>query len=93
MNQHGLFSIIMISLPFFFGWHANGGTQNVLFLCLAIFHMCNDLRVSPGLLHVVYSYLLLSSVLLSEYSTVGLLILFRHICFSPSIGLSWIKFL
>lgn len=62
-------------------------------LCLAVFHMCNDLRVSPGLLHVVYSYLLLSSVLSSEYSTVGLLILFRHICFSPSIGLSWIKFL
>lgn len=28
-GNHGLFSVIMISLPFF-GWHANGGTQNVL---------------------------------------------------------------
>ena len=62
-------------------------------LCLAVFHTCEDLRESPVLLHVVYSYLLLSGVLSSEYSTVGLLILFRHICFSPSIGLSWIKFL
>lgn len=90
-GNHGLFSVIMISLPFFWMACKWRHTECTL-LCLAVFHTCEDLRELPVLLHVVYSYLLLSGVLSSEYSTVGLLILFRHICFSPSIGLSWIKF-
>lgn len=67
-------------------------TQNALFYVWLFFIRVMLWENHLVLLHAVYSYLLLSSVLLSEYSTVGLLILFKHICFSPSIGLSWIKF-